>query len=756
MLANCIIPVTQHHVAPLTDSLLSVLDIYNDAGQRALYTLNQQYVFREIDAEATLVLDQVVYLLSDEVYSYYKDFCAVSKLEQNYLAVLEKLKKRPYLSAYNNNSKYASAMAQRCFLFLGRTIDLNLVLSRSISNRMYDDLEVIVSSFEKSDISTLPELQVYLEVIEHTHELLSRHLALDPFQNMWSETNESSAATAFAHRVFVHVVQGLVCDIIPRHNFNLFLQQFSASPISPLLPSPSLASDNLDKLKNGFSKVFSVPVGRALDHVCKLTRSFFGTHHIQTLLSLPDNAYSVSLIVQYCLENLASKLRDLRQHMGEAQDRVPPCKLPNYALRAGVCYAQIYSKLKPFLEWPGLKTELFQLFREVGNTIAFLKELSEELDRRELWREFHDRYLFRQRSLGDNSDGVETDPAATSDNFTVIAQLQQAVRDIHLPGGSGSSSQGLDTVYSASMRSARDKVTELLGRVQGSGSKLPLRPRDSDNNNVPTSLFQYALMQIQRGLNELHLTTNWTDMGKRAANQLLEVDHPREFHRLWSAMSFAFCDATSNSTQAFKDASLSSDRGSVALTAGAVFDDNVYFSDREIFGHGIAIAGSLFLHLNDQCRHFELLDFCWHLTNVHSYDLLTSATTSLSSAAQVGQHSPPASLPHIQSHPPTGVCLHSSWFLKSFNLVYFMLERDRSTRPCVLGPSSIIKQYWTHTYGDKTIIPWDKIGSMASSQIICRYTPSLSPLCASFFPLSTFSVCVPPYSSISSYTPLAA
>lgn len=58
--------------APMLESVLFVLDVYNDAAHRALYVLNQQYLYDEIEAEANLVIDQLYFLLSDEVYTHYK------------------------------------------------------------------------------------------------------------------------------------------------------------------------------------------------------------------------------------------------------------------------------------------------------------------------------------------------------------------------------------------------------------------------------------------------------------------------------------------------------------------------------------------------------------------------------------------------------------------------------------------------------------------------------------------------------------
>lgn len=61
--------------APMCENVLFLLDIYNDAAHRALYHVNQQYMYDEIEAEANLVIDQLYFLLSDEVIILHSAYC---------------------------------------------------------------------------------------------------------------------------------------------------------------------------------------------------------------------------------------------------------------------------------------------------------------------------------------------------------------------------------------------------------------------------------------------------------------------------------------------------------------------------------------------------------------------------------------------------------------------------------------------------------------------------------------------------------
>ncbi len=76
-------PVHSYHFAPNSvDNFITTLDIYNDAAQRALHVIKQQYLYDEIEAEVNLVFDQLTVLLSDKIYAYYKNTAATLLLPE--------------------------------------------------------------------------------------------------------------------------------------------------------------------------------------------------------------------------------------------------------------------------------------------------------------------------------------------------------------------------------------------------------------------------------------------------------------------------------------------------------------------------------------------------------------------------------------------------------------------------------------------------------------------------------------------------
>jgi cytoplasmic FMR1 interacting protein len=168
--------------APLLEGVLFLLDTYNDAAQRALYVLNQQFLYDEIEAEANLVIDQVYFLLSDEVYAHYKNLAAASQLDMALKSKLELLKGHAHLTV--EARRYEALLSQRHIQLLGRSVNFAFILGQNINNRIYRDIDFAVKRFEASDARAVVELRTLLDVIRGTHARLAQFLALDSFETM--------------------------------------------------------------------------------------------------------------------------------------------------------------------------------------------------------------------------------------------------------------------------------------------------------------------------------------------------------------------------------------------------------------------------------------------------------------------------------------------------------------------------------------------------------------------------------------------
>ncbi|CAN0532955.1 unnamed protein product, partial [Ectocarpus sp. 12 AP-2014] len=108
----------------LVEEVLWALDVYNDAAHRALYVLNSQYLFNEIQAEVNLVFKQLLFDLEAEVFGYCKDWAASTVLDKAFKKVYEI--RRGLGHFIPGRRRYEVQLsAQRHVQLLGRSVDLS-------------------------------------------------------------------------------------------------------------------------------------------------------------------------------------------------------------------------------------------------------------------------------------------------------------------------------------------------------------------------------------------------------------------------------------------------------------------------------------------------------------------------------------------------------------------------------------------------------------------------------------------------------
>lgn len=214
----------------MMEYVLYPLDIYNDAANRALSSLKQQFLYDEIEAEVNLCFDQLIFKLSDQVYNTFKTQAASLLLDNPYRSHLEQLMNTRLHPPAN---RYAAILEQRHFQLLGRSVDLNHLMSQRINNYLRKNIDNAISRFEAKDLTSIVELETQLNCIELTHHLLSAHFTqLDSFEALFHEVNDSTSLVSFHSRIVFHVIFELVSDFFPTYNFNTHTQRFVKNPIS--------------------------------------------------------------------------------------------------------------------------------------------------------------------------------------------------------------------------------------------------------------------------------------------------------------------------------------------------------------------------------------------------------------------------------------------------------------------------------------------------------------------------------------------
>lgn len=565
---------------PMLENVLYTLDIYNDAAHRALYVLRQRYLYDEIEAEANLVFDQLVYLMSDEIYGYYKNFAATGKLERGIKKKFEQLRGKAYLTTAKR--RYEIPMLQKHIQLIGRTIDLNHLISQNINNYFYRDIDVALRRFEASDATGVIELEKVLAVIRSTHENLSQYLSLDNFDSMFRETNDTTGPSSFCGRINFHLLRTLVGDIFPNWSYNSYSQQFLRSPmcIKPI---------ELDRAPRVDSSMgFGAQCARAYELTNKVTRSFFGKPHMIAMIALLKNS-NLTFIIQECMQFLEVKIRDLQSFVEALHEGIKPFSLPKYIYRTGGGFGLTEINLKNLLGYEDLKVGVFQNFKEVGNIVAFFMNLSEVLDVTDSFQFMSVAPLF---NVNPQSSSLDTDSNPVCKTLSNLRKVAMQHKDIYAKEKSKGFISG---------------IPDMCTRISSIGSKAV----------GPKSLIKYVLTRVQDAMFELDIMSEWKSRVP-PSNGILDTERSTDFWRLWSALSFLFCleDHKSVSAVTFS-------------TQAGVKSESVLHEDQ--FGHGFSMAGCLFIYLLDQRDSFELLDFSYHLIQMNRLE--KHKATSLSTNA---------------------------------------------------------------------------------------------------------------------------
>jgi cytoplasmic FMR1 interacting protein len=218
---------------PMIQDVFHILDIYNDAAHQALHAYHQQHLYDEIEAEANLVLEQLIVSLSEDSYEYYKNVTASNMLEKSYKRRLEEIRGETFLTI--GIQKFDSLITQRNIIILGRSLNLSVPIIQHVVRRVYNDIDIAIRIFESDDICCVIELKGLLDIIKETHRVISDQLEIVDYDLIFNEVNESISSpegkSRGRGRIMNHCINSINNDIIPNFSYNSYTKRFVRSPM---------------------------------------------------------------------------------------------------------------------------------------------------------------------------------------------------------------------------------------------------------------------------------------------------------------------------------------------------------------------------------------------------------------------------------------------------------------------------------------------------------------------------------------------
>uniref|UniRef100_F6TY35 Cytoplasmic FMR1 interacting protein 2 n=1 Tax=Macaca mulatta TaxID=9544 RepID=F6TY35_MACMU len=306
----------------MMEYVLYPLDLYNDSAYYALTKFKKQFLYDEIEAEVNLCFDQFVYKLADQIFAYYKAMAGSVLLDKRFRA---ECKNYGVIIPYPPSNRYETLLKQRHVQLLGRSIDLNRLITQRISAAMYKSLDQAISRFESEDLTSIVELEWLLEINRLTHRLLCKHMTLDSFDAMFREANHNVSAPY--GRITLHVFWELNFDFLPNYCYNGSTNRFVRTAI------PFTQEPQRDKPANvqPYYLYGSKPLNIAYSHIYSSYRNFVGPPHFKTICRLLGYQ-GIAVVMEELLKIVKSLLQGtILQYVKTLIEVMPKiCRLPRH------------------------------------------------------------------------------------------------------------------------------------------------------------------------------------------------------------------------------------------------------------------------------------------------------------------------------------------------------------------------------------------------------------------------------------------
>ncbi|KAK2176605.1 hypothetical protein NP493_652g01000 [Ridgeia piscesae] len=542
--------------ASMIEYILYPLDLYNDSAHYALHTFKKQFLFDEVEAEVNLCFDQFVYKLSDQVFAYYKHWAGSIMLDKRFRAECATFGTK---IPYPMGNRYETLLKQRHVQLLGRSIDLNRLIGQRVNAALQRSLDVAITRFECGDLTGIVELEGLIECNRLTHKLLTKHLPLNDFDAMFREANHNVSAPY--GRITLHVFWELNYDFLPNYCYNAATSRFVKTAISftPQIQRDKIASTSYQYQWG--TKALSM----SFNAIHSLYSNFIGAPHFRSITRLLGYQ-GIAVVIEELLKIGKNLLQGTVLQYVRTLMKVMPktCKLLRYDYGSPGVLGYYHAQLNDMVQYPDLRTEVFQSFREIGNAILFCMLVEQSLSQEEVCDLKH------------------------------AAPFQNIIPKPFIPLKEGENRKEREHDLKLMMKKLEAKYAALqivpviskLGTVQqadiaGEGDLLT-----RERLCCGLSMFEIVLTRFKTYLED----PTWN--GSAPSNGVMNIDECTEFHRLWSAIQFVYCMPVGENE----------------------------FTVEQLFGEGLNWAGCSLIVLLGQQRRFEALDFSYHLLRVNRVD----------------------------------------------------------------------------------------------------------------------------------------
>ncbi|CAM0870705.1 unnamed protein product [Alopecurus aequalis] len=351
--------------AGLLESILIPLDLYNDSAQHALTYLKQRFLYDEIEAEVDLSFDLLVQKLNEIIFTYYKSCAASTLLDSSFTYACddgEKYSVKPL--------RFDAIFKLRRVMILGRTIDLRSLITQRMNKLFRENIDFLLARFENGDLCGVVELQQLLDILELTHQSISRYLELDSYSLMLSEMQENLSLVSYSSRISSQIWNEMQTDFLPNFILCNTTQRFVRSLKGA---NQSSRRSNASTGKPYFY-CGSHDLTMAYQGLAALYRDFFGIPHMFAVVKLLGSR-SLPGIIRALLDHISSKITAMVPKITALQEALPK-SIGLLSFDGGIAGCQ--KIIHEILTWEAKsdeKIEVLHDLKEIGSALYWMSLL---------------------------------------------------------------------------------------------------------------------------------------------------------------------------------------------------------------------------------------------------------------------------------------------------------------------------------------------------------------------------------------------
>ena len=478
---------------PLMPLIFASMDAYNDAATDALRVHKQQFLFVEIEAEVNLCFDQILFSLSEQIFTHYKTRASLMmNSDMRTPAELEAGGDKQAARALGK-SWYETLLSQRSINLLGRSVDLAHLLGQRLNTMLRQSIETAIARFESKDLTAVVELATLLRAAKLTHALLERTLPdIDSFDQAYQETNEMVTFLSFSSRVVNHATKEVLQDLLPKFAYRVDGHLFQRPPKTEFTealerdPPPKITQQSLLFGTRQLNAEFAMSQA--------MMQGNFSCTHAEALVEVLGEGG-----MQQLLQRLSKHMEDLltyaiSSYVTAMQEAMPPnTKFPSHQYGTLGCYGFFEAKLNDLRAYEELHSGVLHNCRCLGNAFALLQMLEGATQ------------VVSMKTL------LQLPPTGT----TSAEPLSEAAT-------------GVSTAWG---QEAEESDMVLMAQ-QLSALCTPLSTKASLLNGVMSRLATALAPQKEQWL-----------AGDTPETDMSNYETTNAFHRVWSAVQFLFCTA---------------------------------------------------------------------------------------------------------------------------------------------------------------------------------------------------------------------